>query len=133
MQARSEHDGVLAVALACLVLLEAVIPKLASLAHFADTLPGLSQRAGASAADDAELRAAIEEARLALHRADETVPGVVVGRPKRRRRRRSSGPAPAPPTTASVIKALVEAVQLNEPATQSAQAESGHPLSRGCV
>jgi hypothetical protein len=48
----------------------------------------------------------------------------------RRRKRRSSGPAPAPPTTASVIKALVEAVRLNEPATQSAQAQSGRLFSR---
>jgi hypothetical protein len=48
----------------------------------------------------------------------------------RRRRRRSNGPAPAPPTTASVIKALVEAVRLNEPATQSAQAQSGRLFSR---
>ena len=143
LQPPLERDGVLAVARACLVLLEAVIPKLARLAHFADTLSGLSQRAGASGADSAELRAAIEEARLALHRADET--GVDIGRPRcrrrrrssgsaptpvRRRKRRSSGPAPAPPTTASVIKALVEAVRLNEPATQSAQAQSGRLFSR---
>ncbi len=90
LQPPLERDGVLAVARASLVLLEAVIPKLARLAHFADTLSGLSQLARASAADDAELRAAIEEALLALHLADETDPGVVIGRPKRRRRRRSS-------------------------------------------
>jgi hypothetical protein len=130
LQLPLEHDGVLAVARACLVLLEAVIPKLARLAHFADTLSGLSQRAWASAADDAKLQAAIEEALLALHCVDETVPGVVIGRPKRRKRRRLSGPAPAPLMTASVIKALVKAVLLNEPRTQSAQAESGYPLSR---
>ena len=40
LQPPMERDGVLAVARACLVLLEAVIPKLARLAHFADTLSG---------------------------------------------------------------------------------------------
>jgi hypothetical protein len=40
LQPPLEHDGVLAIARACLVLLEAVIPKLARLAHFADTLSG---------------------------------------------------------------------------------------------